>query len=296
MNRRNLRRWLWGTSAALIAFIGISWIAGSMLLAPVNHPLGSPPDDLPMESIRIPSLSGSSIAAWHLPCEGATSTVLLLHGIRANRRSMLARAKVLNKAGYATLLIDFQAHGESPGEYITAGYLERLDVDAAVGFIRSRNPDHKIGVVGCSMGGVATLLASPIEIDALVLESVFPTVAEAVHNRIALRLGPLHHVLAPALLVQLPLRLGISPSQIRPIDKVADVECPVLVASGDLDLHTTLEETQRLYNAAHDPKKLVVFKGATHTDLMHHNPKQYQSEVIDFLDTHLRATQPTPFK
>ena len=100
---------------------------------------------------------------------------------------MLGRAKLFHDRGYSTLLIDLQAHGESPGEAITAGYRERLNVIAAIEWIKKRNPKHKIGVVGWSLGGAAALLADSQDIDALVLELVYPTISEAVDNRIGSR-------------------------------------------------------------------------------------------------------------
>ena len=141
------------------------------------------------------------------------------------------------------LLIDWQAHGESPGEQITMGFRERDDVIAAVGFIRETSPEHRIGVIGWSLGGASALLASPLEIDALVLESVFPSLEEAIHNRVSQRLGVLNQILAPVLLAQLEPLLGFDPSDVCPIARISQVGCPVLVASGDQDRHTTLSET-----------------------------------------------------
>ncbi len=132
------------------------------------------------------------------------------------------------------------------------------------------------------------MLAAPLNIDALVLESVYPTFQEAVHNRISMRLGVLSHILTPALLVQLKPRLGISLSQLRPIDHLPQVGCPVLIAAGDRDTHTTLAQTQRLYAAAREPKQLVIFNGAAHTDLLTYDSPMYQNIVV-FLDTHLKA-------
>jgi uncharacterized protein len=101
----------------------------------------------------------------------------------------------------------------------------------------------------------------------------------------------MHYIQAPALLVQLKPRLGISPSQLRPIDHIADVGCPVLIAAGESDLHTTLAETKRLYNAAREPKQLAVFNGADHSDLLNYDPVQYRKAVVSFLDAHLRSPQ-----
>ncbi|WP_425397805.1 alpha/beta hydrolase [Aeoliella sp.] len=287
MKRRIVRRGL-STVAVLAALFAVaSWIVGGRLVAPALHVVGPPPDDLPVESVTIDSQSGSSLAGWYVPAEGATATVVLLHPIRADRRAMLSRARLLHEAGYSTLLVDLQAHGESPGEHITIGHLERHDARAAVEYVRRRTPEHKIGIVGRSLGGAAALLGSPLEVDAVVLESVYPTIDEAVHDRMEMRFGPLHHVLAPALLVQLEPRLGISTSDLRPIDHIATVGCPVLVAAGDQDRHTTLAETERLHAEASAPKQLVIFGGAGHNDLLKHDAAQYKDEIVGFLDEHL---------
>jgi fermentation-respiration switch protein FrsA (DUF1100 family) len=288
MNWRRIRRLLFvSIIISVLAFAGASWFVAGALVAPANHLVGAPPTRLQIETTTIPSDSGSSLAAWFAPCENATATVILLHPIRGDRRAMLSRAELLHDVGYATLLVDLQGHGESPGENITAGYRERLDVGAAVNFARTRNSNHSIGIIGCSLGGAAALLASPLSIDALVLESVYPTISEAVHNRVSMRLGPLSHVLAPALLVQLKPRLGISPSQLRPIDHIGNAGCAVLVAGGDCDAHTTLPETERLFQAACEPKQLVIFEGAAHNDLLAYDHAKYR-EIVAFLDAHLR--------
>jgi fermentation-respiration switch protein FrsA (DUF1100 family) len=281
-------------SVMLLFFVGISLFMGGALIAPANRRVGPAPDSFPAESVAIPSDSGSKISGWHSQVDGAKATVILLHPIRGDRRAMLERAKIVRNAGFSALLIDLQAHGESPGKHITAGYLERHDVKAAVNWVRAQNPDHKVGIIGWSLGGASALLATPLDIDALVLESVYPTIADAVHDRIAIRLGPLHYLLAPVLLAQLHPRLGISPRQLRPIDHIPKVGCPVLVASGDIDEHTTLSETERLYAAAMQPKELVIFRGAAHTDLLEHDRKLYEDRILVFLKSQLKTRKGGP--
>ena len=291
MNWRRIRRILLGSLLLVgLALVVTSWLVAGSLVAPANHFVGPPPDGFQIESITIRSESGSELAAWYIPCEGANATVILLHPVRGDRRAMLGRAELLREAGYATVLVDLQAHGESPGKNITAGFLERYDVRATVDFARAKHPQHRIGIVGWSLGGAAALLASPLNVDAMVLESVYPTISEAVHNRVSMRLGVLSRMIAPALLFQLKPRLGIAPAQLRPIDKISDVGCPVLVASGDCDLHTTMAETRRLYDAALEPKRLVIFEGAAHADLLECDPARYQ-EIIGFLDDNLKHTE-----
>jgi fermentation-respiration switch protein FrsA (DUF1100 family) len=281
-----------GSLLGLIVFVVVAWIVGGSLIASTNCDVGPPPADLSVVATTIASDSGSRIATWYIPTKGASATIVLLHPIRGTRRSMLGRARLFHDAGYSIVMVDLQAHGESAGESITLGHQERHDVVAAIEFAREKNPQHRIGVVGRSLGGAAALLGSPLDIDALVVESVYPTISEAVHNRIAMRAGPLAYVLSPTLLCQLRPRLGISLSELRPIDHIAECGCPVLVASGERDRHTSMKETQRLYEAANEPKQLAVFKGAGHINLMDHDPEQYTDEVLGFLNTYLIVSPP----
>jgi pimeloyl-ACP methyl ester carboxylesterase len=290
MNKwQKIRRWFLLSGLAGIGGLFVcAWVFGGMLVAPANRPVGAPPADFPAVSATLDSDSGSRIATWHLPVDGSRATIIVLHGIYENRRSMLGRAKLFRDAGYSVVLIDMQAHGESPGKNVTIGFLERHDVKAAVQFARTSHPDHRIGIVACSMGGAATLLASPLEIDALVLESVYPTITEAVTDRVTARVGPLSCVLSPLLLCQLQPRLGISASDLCPIDNVSQVGCPILVAAGDKDCHTTIAETRRMFDTAVTPKQLVIFEGAAHIDLLEHDRQKYQDEVLPFLEQYLR--------
>lgn len=264
-----------------------AWSAGNILIAPANRRVALASQEFPLVESTIVSASGSRIAAWYLPANDARATIVLLHPLRSDRRSMLDRARLFHRAGYAVVMIDFQAHGESSGPHITFGHLERDDVRAAVDYARDLNPNHRIGIIGRSLGGAAALLASPLGVDAIVLESVYPSIAEAVDNRVSMRVGPLSAGLSPLLLWQIRPRIGISASELRPIDNIVHAETPVLIAGGELDRHTTLAETQRLFDAALAPKKLVVFEGADHRDLFAYDPKTYRREILAFLSAYL---------
>jgi fermentation-respiration switch protein FrsA (DUF1100 family) len=294
MTWRRLRRWLAILCVLSLIIVGLAiWYVGSSLVAPANRTVGSPPADLNAFTTTIPSDSGSNLATWYVPAANARATVILLHPIRGDRRSMLGRARLFHDAGYTVLMPDLQAHGESPGQQITMGYLERHDVRATVEFARKTNPAHRIAIFGWSLGGAATILASPLGVDAVVLESVYPTITEAVHDRIAIRLGPLSYALSPLLISGLRLRTGIAPADLRPIDHISQLGCPVLILAGDVDQHTTLAETQRLYDAAQEPKTLVTFPGAAHVDLLEYDRAKYESEVLSFLENSFSRPGPT---
>ena len=274
---------------ALLAFLAGTWLAGSVLSAPVNHLVGNLPVDLAGRSVQFPSASGATIHGWFIPGRKGAGAIILLHGVRANRLSMLDRARFLSRAGYSVLLFDFQAHGESTGEHITFGYLESRDALAGTSFLRSNAPDERVGLIGVSMGGAAALLASPpLEVNAMVLEAVYPSIEQAISNRLTMRLGGWSGCLTPLLSWQLKPRLGIDADVLRPIDKVGKVSVPKLFIVGAEDQHTTLEESRRMFDAASEPKELWVVNGARHVDLYPLARREYEQRVLGFFEEHLK--------
>lgn len=263
--------------------------AGTLLSWPATREVGPPPADLAAQDVTIVSDSGATLRGWFVVGQRGGGAVVLMHGVRANRLSMVERARVLHAAGFSVLLFDFQAHGESTGERITFGYREALDAEAAVAFARQRLPGEKIGAIGSSLGGAATLLGPhPLPVDALVLEAVYPDIGAATANRIRAVLGwPIGTLVARPLArlfeLVLPPILGVASAQLRPIDHVADVVAPLLIASGTRDSRTTVRETRAMFDHAHEPKSLWLVEGAGHVDLEHYAPDAYRRHVLAFL-------------
>jgi len=265
----------------VVGAISLGWMLGH----PVQVRIGHPPDDLNAKPVNFESDSGANVHGWWCPVRNSRGAVLLLPSIRANRLSMVDRARFLHRAGYSVLLIDFQATGETKGDRITFGWKESRDAIAAVNFIRNAEPASRVAIIGSSLGGVATLLATPpLKLDTLILEAVPPTIEIATKNRLDNYLGPLGRFGAPLLLRQLHIRLGISADDLRPIDHMADVGCPVFIMSGEKDRSTRPEDTEVLFSHAQSPKQLWFVPKAGHIDLHKAAGAEYESRVLAFLE------------
>jgi fermentation-respiration switch protein FrsA (DUF1100 family) len=276
--------------AMVTAAAGLTWMAGGELSAPAQRLVGAPPSDLGAESVIFPSKSGSQIHGWFTPGAPERGAVLLLHGVRGDRRDMVSRAEFLHRLGYAVLLIDFQAHGESPGDRITFGDRESRDVVAALLYLRQRAPGERVGALGVSSGAASLVLAEGRpHVDAVILESMYPTIEQAVADRLRLYLGSAGPVLAPLLLAQFRPRLGTSVERLRPIDRIGSLGAPVLILSGTVDQHTTIEEARAIFAAAHPPKEFWAVEGAAHVDLHAYAKAEYERRVAAFLGAHLAA-------
>lgn len=261
---------------AVLIGIAIDLYAGYLFVCPMRGTIGPPPTDLGAAPITFPSRSGATLRGWYVPGVPGRGAVVLVHGIHADRRVMLPRARFLQRAGYSVLLFDLQAHGESTGDRITFGAKESLDVVSAIEVMRTKSPGERIGVIAVSLGGAAALFASPLNIDALVIESVYPTIVDATRDR----MGP---VLAPLLLWQLRPRLGLGVSDLRPIDHLKSVRGPIFVISGAEDRHTRPDEARAMFDAASEPKEFWLVPGAAHVDLHSVASHEYEQRVLAFL-------------
>ena len=259
-------------------------IAGWVLTKSARHSIGQPPPGLTVESVSLPDGHDGQIRGWLVPGRTGSGAVLLLHGVRSDRRQMIERARFLHRAGYTSLLIDLPAHGESSGDRISFGVRESVGVRVALAYLRQRCPGEPVAVIGVSLGAVSFVLshASPAP-DAVVLESMYPSIGTAAENRLAIRLGPAGRSLASLLLWQLPLQIGVSPAQLQPISDIRQLRAPVLIISGTLDRHTSLADTRRLFAAANAPKQLWEVRGAAHVDLERFAPDEYERRIIAFL-------------
>jgi fermentation-respiration switch protein FrsA (DUF1100 family) len=264
----------------VVCAISVGWL----LAHPIQTRIGNPPTDLNAQAVSFASDSGATVHGWWSPVRNDHDAVLLLPGIRANRLSMVDRARFLHRAGYSVLLIDFQATGETKGDHITFGWKESRDVLAAINLVRRIDPTARVAIIGSSLSGVAALLATPpLKVDALILEEVYPTIETATRNRMENYLGGVGRVLTPALLNQLQWRLGVSASQLRPVDHIGDVQCPVFIISGEKDRNTRPADTRMLFEHARSPKQLWFVPNAGHVDLHRAAREEYEIRVLAFL-------------
>lgn len=285
----NQARWLRITIFCLIVALGGIAGAGEFLSYPAHSDVGQPPESLNATSVVMHTADGNLVSGWMIQGRPTAGVVLLLHGVRADRRVMINRAKFLSNLGYGVLLIDLPAHGESAGDHITFGAREAEGVKAALSYLAENQPGERIGVIGVSLGAASLVLAKPNPTpSAVVLESMFPTIEEAVTDRLRRYLGAPSTILAPLLLEQLPLRFGISSAQLHPIEHIAELHCPVFIVAGSVDMNTTLSETQRIYAAAAQPKQLWIVDGAAHIDLYAFGQKKYEQKIAAFFGEYLR--------
>jgi pimeloyl-ACP methyl ester carboxylesterase len=252
-----------------------------------KSPVGSPPAELGASDVSLKTSDGLELSGWFSPpARAGGSAVLLLHGYRGSRLQMLARARWLQALGYGVLLYDARGCGQSQGSMRSFGYYETRDVVAALSYVR-QHTSGKIFAIGVSQGGATLMLAADRlqGLSGVVCESVYDELSQAVDRRYRTTLGIPGWLGGVLMIPMAEHRLGLTLAQVRPIACVAELPCPLLMLAGDHDLRTWKGDTERLFAAAHAPKRLSMFVGAGHEDLFGYAPRQYEEQVLPLLAT-----------
>jgi pimeloyl-ACP methyl ester carboxylesterase len=276
-----------GLATIALGYCVSAWIAGSLIVGS-SHCRILKPDKFSAEDVVLKNAFGESLKAWWLPIRGGAPTVIIVHGIGANRLAMIGRANLYRGLGYSVFLFDLPAHGESDGDRVTFGPHEGASISAALGWVRSHSANARVAVDGVSLGGAGILLRSDITgFDAVILEAVFPDIHRALLNRLTDRFGALGYLLEPAFLGQVVLRLGEWPGSLSPVDRIADLKAPVLVIGCEVDHLTKESETRELFDHARAPKQLWIVPQCGHDDFLARRPVEFGKIVGGFLERYL---------
>jgi pimeloyl-ACP methyl ester carboxylesterase len=264
---------------------GVAWGIGSLALRQISRQsAGAVRSARGMEGATFGASDGVKLKGWWWPGEDRTRAVLLLHGLAASRIQMFPRARWLHQRGYSVLLFDFRGCGESGGKS-TLGYSERLDVEAALDWLRTKKEIRGTALVGQSMGAAAAVMAVDRweGVRGAVLEHLYDRLESTLRSRIRSRSGSLEPFLSPLFLWQVRPRLGFSPEDLAPLDRIGRVRCPVLLGFGGRDETLDATKSQALFRAVPGECTFWMLPQAGHQDLYRFEQAWYQAKVGEFL-------------
>lgn len=204
---------------------------------------------LAYEEATLTTIDGEQIAAWYVPHPAPRATILYFHGNGENLGDCAPTFKSLHQLDLAVVAIDYRGYGRSSGTPSEGG--TQRDAAAAWSYLTEtrRTPASEIIVVGRSLGGgVAVDLAQRSTPAGLVLECTFTSVVE---------IGQREYPFLPVTL--------LATNRYSSINKISDVNCPILQFHGRDDQVIPLENAKRLYDAAPQPRQFVETGGDHNT-------------------------------
>jgi len=240
---------------------------------------------LSYEDISFQARDGVLLRGWFIPKKGSDAAIILCHGVSANKGTFLGIADFLHRAGFNVLMFDFRGHGDSAGYTSSLGFYEARDVAAAAEYLKNRPGVKRIGGYGFSMGGAATLLASPetSAIQCVVADSAYADMKNLARREFSTLPN---FALRPTLAVldfYTWLSIGVSLESLAPQKRIGEISPrPLLLIHGTSDERVPLSQARHNFAAAREPKKLWIVPGATHV-LAHRMLGQiYEDRVARF--------------
>jgi len=181
-------------------------------------------------------------------------TIIYNHGNKDHIAYHWPRIEYLYRAGFDVFIYDYRGYGKSEGESSLDGLY--ADAAAAWKYVVSRADVDSTLIVsyGFSLGGVPALhQASRVgKPHALILESAFASTRTIAESGTLLDIPPSY----------------VLRDDMDNIVRIKEISCPVLILHGDADVFINVTTNARvLYDAAHNPKSLVLVEGAGHEDV-----------------------------
>ena len=235
---------------------------------------------LPYEPVDFFSRDGTRLTGWFLPATGEPrGTVVHYHGNAQNLTAHFAFVSWLPREGFNVFVFDYRGYGRSEGVPDRRGVHE--DGLAALDYVMKRPDVHpeRVVVLGQSLGGAVAVaaLASRSErpVKAVVIDSSFYSYQRIVRDKIR-GIPVLSWFRWP--LSWLVVSNRRSPGPV--IHHLAPI--PLLVIHGTDDEVIPPAHGRKLFEAAGEPKTLVMVPGGRHTDALVHPDPRYRKQVVDF--------------
>ena len=271
--------------------LAVGWVVTHQMLHPKPRVEDYGLDDfeLPAEDLSFLSRDGTRLSGWFIPAPGrdAAPAVVLSHGWARSRCELLPHANFLHHAGFAVLVFDYRHRGESDGSEITMGLREQDDLLGALDLLSTR-PEvdtERIGAFGMSMGGAITMLVAARDrrIRAIACEAPFDTFDTLMVRGIR-HYGRLPSFpFSPVAKWVLELRLRGRLDAIAPADVVASLSPrPVFIIADEGDALIGADATERVFQAAVEPKQFWLIAGADHARGWQAGREEYERRLLAF--------------
>jgi len=224
------------------------------------------------DDVWIRTRGGVRLHGWlvRTQADAPAATVVYFHGNGGNLSYVGWLAEELAGRGFDVLLFDYKGYGRSEG--VTADERSLYeDADTVYEYLTAEGgrPPERLILYGQSLGAaVAVDLASRRPCGALILESGLSSASDVAALLIPWSPRFLH-------------RMGRN--RLDAARKLARVERPVLVAHGERDDIIPVEQGRALYEAAREPKRLIIVPRAGHNNLVATGGDAYLDTLAEFI-------------
>lgn len=253
---------------------------------------------LSAEKLTLKTDDGLNISAFRVHRDNPRAVVIFISGIHGpSVTAFFGHAKMLADRGYASVLFDTRAHGESDGNRIGLGYEEWQDTKAVVDYIQSIDEyaDVPTVVFGVSMGGAIAInsIAQIPQIDGLISMSAYSSWPDVFCDNMVTMGAPAAFawVEKPFVSAYVMLKYGIGARNMTPINQISNLgDRPALFIHSDEDSQVPFASFERLMRKAPEHVESWVRDGDLHMICKDYdnplNDAEYAERILSFLAKH----------
>ncbi len=248
--------------------------------------------ELPTETVAIRSHDDYVLRAHWYPVEGATRTVLLAHGWHSRWNYDFSGAgPFLHDSACNLLFIEQRCHGQSGGDLIAYGILERRDILSWIEWLEANHPGYPLYLCGISMGAASVLMTAELpvagRVAGIIADCGYSTPDEIIKLTLEKAIGKLAGPTYAAVNLNCKVRGKFSFGDHSPVEAMAkNTEIPCLFIHGDDDKLVPVRMSVENFYACQAPKDILIVHGAAHGLSFVVDPEAYKAKVLAFFEAY----------
>jgi pimeloyl-ACP methyl ester carboxylesterase len=238
---------------------------------------------LPFEDVYVDVNDGNGknerIHAWWIPAGNPVDRCLIyLHGSALNIEANITHARRFHHMGFSVFLVSYRGYGKSDGTFPTEGQVYSDAQAAWTYLVEQKGIDPEaIFIYGHSLGGAVAIqlaLNNPAA-GGLIVEAAFTSIANMARRIPKYRIFPIDLIVH---------------ERFDSIEKVGQLQIPVLYIHGTDDKLVPSEMSRELYKRTASSKQLKLIPGGGHNNSAVVGGDEYLQAVKNFIDFARKAS------
>ena len=247
------------------------------------------------EELEITSNDGLKLKGQLLRHENSNKLIICVHGYHSNNfREYSDFMAFYYNQGFNIFIPNNRAHGNSEGEIIGFGWLDRLDILCWINYLIQLLGDKiEIALQGISMGSATVLMLSgeelPENVKCIIADCGFSSVYNEMKH-VAHTINPfIEYIVLPICnIISKPI-IGYNFKEASTLKQVKKSKTPTLFIHGDQDDFVPTYMVYDLYEACSSDKDLLIVEGAKHARSYQTNKALYELKVNEFLNKYMTS-------
>ena len=242
----------------------------------------------PGQTVQITAADGLRLNGVYYPNAGSHLWVIALHGYRGSHTGATNLAQHYYDAGYQVLTPDLRACGDSEGDYVGMGWLDRKDVLQWIDWVLAQDSEAEIVLHGVSMGAATTMMTAgedtPEQVKVFVEDCGYTSVWDIFSSELKLRFGLPEFPILYTASATARAKAGYGFKEASALQQVQNCEKPMLFIHGGADDFVPSRALDENFDACAsiDRQKLLI-PSAGHSMSASTAPVVYWKTVTNFV-------------